>query len=399
MKTNFRKALSLFLVILVFSSVSIIGTFAFSKDTSSEDSITASEDAVKPEDSPVDENCYRYYFYLPKEWENEYTQTAGIYWWEGTGAQKRYPGIEARKASVEGLFFYDVPKDVTTIIWNNFLDGGTDITQGIYKAAQQTKSVSIECYEPGESEIYPEGLENFDNMIFVADPTYHGSEWGKRTYIGEWYYYYGNGEYGFTPEKGEVFFSSRLLVLEENKPEFPTEPTEPPTPPAKEPYYTVYFENTYDWENVYIFWCMSDYDENNGWPGEEMTYVKTDVQGHDIYSFEVTHLADVVIFTNGDEQTEYVAEKIEEGKMFWLNRIKNGVWLCGLVDYVEKNYKLGDADLSDTVNVRDATLVQKFVAELKGYDRNVFITSDFDKDGVLTVKDATCIQKSIAGLI
>ena len=180
----------------------------------------------------------------------------------------------------------------------------------------------------------------------------------------------------------------------------PTEPNIPTTPPQKEPYYTIYFENTQNWENVYIFWCINELYENNGWPGDEMTYVKTDPQGHDIYSFEVTHLADIIIFTNGEEQTWDITQDIKDGKMFWLAPgKKNGVWGCNLADYEEKTYTLGDADRNGKVNVKDATLVQLFVADYESYDRNIFNISDMDRDGWLSVKDATCIQKTIAGLI
>ena len=70
MKTAPCKIISLLLAVLVFFSVSSFGTFAFSKDTSSEKNISASADEVRPEDTPCNENCYRYFFYLPLEWEN-----------------------------------------------------------------------------------------------------------------------------------------------------------------------------------------------------------------------------------------------------------------------------------------------------------------------------------------
>ena len=91
------------------------------------------------------------------------------------------------------------------------IGGGPGSTQAIYKSSQQTKNIGTEYYEEGESEFYPEGTENFNNMVYVVDPTDidMNTFTGKHIPGGEWFYYYGDGEYGLTPEKGDVFFSSR----------------------------------------------------------------------------------------------------------------------------------------------------------------------------------------------
>lgn len=50
-------------------------------------------------------------------------------------------------------------------------------------------------------------------MIYVVDfRNYSSSYWDKTSYMGEWYYYYGKGEYGLTPEKNEVFCRSSYLM-------------------------------------------------------------------------------------------------------------------------------------------------------------------------------------------
>ncbi len=167
------------------------------------------------EPATVDEETTtnRYYFYMPEIWKNEYTDTAGIYYWEGTDACDSWPGYKAHETEVKGVFYYDVPKDVTTIIWNNYLDGGFDEEEKIYHLANQTNNICSEFYFPDESEAYPEGVASFDGMIFVTDFRCYTSDYsGKATYDGEWYYYYGNGEYGLTPEKSEVFCKNSYLV-------------------------------------------------------------------------------------------------------------------------------------------------------------------------------------------
>ena len=59
---------------------------------------------------------------------------------------------------------------------------------------------------------------------------------------------------------------------------------------------------------------------------------------------------------------------------------------------------LGDADGNNTVNVKDATAIQKVVAglEVAGY---VEAAADANEDGSVNVKDATAIQKWVAGLL
>ncbi len=57
---------------------------------------------------------------------------------------------------------------------------------------------------------------------------------------------------------------------------------------------------------------------------------------------------------------------------------------------------LGDVDLSGELTVKDATLLQKHIAEIEiPYDAQQAL-SDMDKNGDITVKDATKIQKFIA---
>ena len=59
---------------------------------------------------------------------------------------------------------------------------------------------------------------------------------------------------------------------------------------------------------------------------------------------------------------------------------------------------LGDADQNGTVNVKDATAIQKVIAGLgvTSYDEQ---TADADENGIINIKDATAIQKWVAGLI
>lgn len=59
---------------------------------------------------------------------------------------------------------------------------------------------------------------------------------------------------------------------------------------------------------------------------------------------------------------------------------------------------LGDADLSKSVNVKDATVIQKAVASLLILSDDSKLTADADKNETVNVRDATTIQKWVAGL-
>jgi len=62
-------------------------------------------------------------------------------------------------------------------------------------------------------------------------------------------------------------------------------------------------------------------------------------------------------------------------------------------------YLKGDADLSGKVNVKDATLIQKYVAKMTDMTEQGKTNGEVDGNGKLNVKDATMIQKFIANMI
>ena len=137
------------------------------------------------------------------------TETAGIYWWDsGVADPDAWVGYIAsgREECDEDIYYANVPKAVTTLIWNNAVDGGMDESQEIYYCAAQSVNIGAEYYDPGESVNYPNGTDGFDGMIYVIDPDLVSiNELSlKQTCGGEWYYYYGNGCYGFTEGGSEA---------------------------------------------------------------------------------------------------------------------------------------------------------------------------------------------------
>ena len=60
--------------------------------------------------------------------------------------------------------------------------------------------------------------------------------------------------------------------------------------------------------------------------------------------------------------------------------------------------RIGDTDMNDTVNVRDATLIQKSAADLAVLDDVQKVLADVNFDGKVNVRDATAVQKFVADI-
>lgn len=189
---------------------------------------------------PSTEDTYRYYFYMPNSWKNSYTQDtiAGVYWWGGTDAGAEFGTDDSgdtwpgKIAQYEGdyeygaVYYIDCPDDVATIIWNNYVNGGEfDKTTGEYQfskeqytAAMQTVDIS-QLDDPDVScnwDLYPDGLEDYDNMIYVLDytKTQENALNGKLTCVGDWYHYYGKGKYGVQPTLEEAEAAGAVMESE-----------------------------------------------------------------------------------------------------------------------------------------------------------------------------------------
>lgn len=59
---------------------------------------------------------------------------------------------------------------------------------------------------------------------------------------------------------------------------------------------------------------------------------------------------------------------------------------------------LGDTDLNGKVNIKDATLIQKFAANISELSQKAQVAADADLNGKINIKDATAIQKFLANI-
>lgn len=81
-------------------------------------------------------------------------------------------------------------------------------------------------------------------------------------------------------------------------------------------------------------------------------------------------------------------------------RLINGqTSLYDMTDVFEKPYLSYDVNLDGKVSIDDATLIQKYMAELEDLDENQIEIADCNADGNITIDDVTLIQKFLVDLV
>lgn len=226
-----KRIISILLAVLLLVSCAVVAASAYGNDDPSFMTVKEALDIYEM-DYGTRPETNRYYFLMPNgsngdlgdddsetgkygqfapTWYKTFddgtpaTNTAAIYWWQSGVADPiawvGY-GADGHEESDPNVYYVDAPKAATMIVWNNAVDGGQDSTKPVYFCAAQTGNIPCEYYEPGENEHYPEGTESFDNMIYVIDPDLVTiSDFSQmQTCGGEWYYYYGDGCYGYTKD-------------------------------------------------------------------------------------------------------------------------------------------------------------------------------------------------------
>lgn len=199
-------------------------------------------------------DTYNVMFYMPDEWRSEYNDyydgnsldscALGVWWMAGDYGNSEYPGyaVTEKVDNNPNIFKAELPSNARTIIWNNLVrtSGSDDLKMHDSYLTSELNSLygydAKDEYDDDKNEdifgFYPDGLKNFDGMIFVCNTVWEQSSFsGPIVYKGAWFYYYGNGEYGIyktraeAKEKGGVYSGGKFPSNEEN----PQETTEPVT--------------------------------------------------------------------------------------------------------------------------------------------------------------------------
>ena len=168
---------------------------------------------------------------------------AGIYWWDAPASPSNWPGYKMELEDEDNnIYSVVMPGDgeLTTAIFNNGVDGGTDSSLPIYYEAAQTINNNMEGAEAYDYDTLWEDTYNaydFDGCIYIIDPDQVSinSFSGKQTCGGNWYFYYGNGCYGNVRLDSEDFVSAEDNCVNPDHKHGVEDPTIPAPEPTAEP--------------------------------------------------------------------------------------------------------------------------------------------------------------------
>lgn len=124
-------------------------------------------------------------------------------------------------------------------------------------------------------------------------------------------------------------------IIEEKEPDVrPTEATQPrptqpaPTAPDIENGKTIYFVNSANWDEVYVYsWVTGT--TTSTWPGYPMTKTGETVNGFDVYAVEIEADHDAVIFNNNDNGSQ-TADLVAQENQYY--DVKSKAWYTSLSD-------------------------------------------------------------------
>lgn len=250
-------------------------------------------------------------------------------------------------------------------------------------------------------------------------------------------------------------------TLTDGNGEITTEPTEPPTEPPAVDMITIYFVKPADWANAYIYAYYGDGTNmdklwSEAYPGNLMTFVETDANGNNIYAGEVPKDINTIKFADGsatNRRTEIIVDFKDDICFQIGSSAGTNKWTVSTYAYeaptdpteppteaptpaptepptsaptiaptqeptqepteeptpiptepptiAPEDYIYGDADLDGKVTIKDATLIQKYSAQIEGAELEgvAFTQANVSGDAVVNVRDATYIQKFVAGLL
>lgn len=155
---------------------------------------------------PYSGNKLRYYFAMPKQWKTFTNAKACVYWWDGTDScedwQHSYQMRSSPIVKEDGtkVYYVDVSDTVNNLIFSNGIDVGTkdgDIQSLNWGKSYQTNNISLEGYAPYESAVFPDGIDDFNNLVYVIDinDTSINEKNGSVIFNGEWYYLHSDGSW------------------------------------------------------------------------------------------------------------------------------------------------------------------------------------------------------------
>ncbi len=155
--------------------------------------------------------------------------------------------------------------------------------------------------------------------------------------------------------------------------------------------YKIKYNNDQNWANVNIYAWSDVGGDVVAWPGLAMTK-----EADGTYTAIIPNYPNKVIFNDGTNQTDdlditpYIVGSEQPSQPTQSTQPSQPE----VIDYI-----YGDADMNGIVNIKDATTVQKYAADMLELEEVAFIQANVTGDKAVNVRDCTAIQKWIAGLI
>jgi alpha-amylase len=170
--------------------------------------------------------------------------------------------------------------------------------------------------------------------------------------------------------------------------------------------------NCYAWNN-------SSQSKMSDWPGTAMTS-----NGDGTYSYTISSDYDRVIFNTGENGKQTVDITLDDSSLFTLTgqtSTNSGGTTCYTVTTTSSGntdptyypgqqeqtteststsakYSKGDVNRDGSVNISDATKIQRYLVLLDTLDNEQIALADFNSSGTVNIKDATAIRYYLVGL-
>lgn len=427
-----KKIVSILLVAVLIMST-VVSTAAYSTDKLQ----LSVKETAQVYENPDEIETNRYYFLMPDgtngqknpyendaenygkyvaSWYNEYTDTPAVYWEESSiffPDDNSACSTSVEKGDSDCVFYADVPKSASAIVWSNNVEYSDGVSDPMFAYAMYTISIPCEYYDPGESDNYPDGVDSFDNMIYVLHAPTSSTDRlpsASNEFIGEWYYYYGDGCYS-TVENGTVDNCIRDDHEHHNGSEFKYIDKILERFGATEYYEQQAILDVY--EEVYYHYS----DDNAQEP--DWALVLCPLNPAPIEWKYGTLVGDRILSVVGgacavfpDGYGVYVRE-IDKFIPLRQSNLEQIVELCpDFIEAIEENeigQQFGDVDNDGKLSIIDATYIQRFLAKLYDFIQTYYLVRldggngsvsvcDFDGDGDVSILDATGIQRQLAGL-
>lgn len=110
------------------------------------------------------------------------------------------------------------------------------------------------------------------------------------------------------------------------------------------------------------------------------------------------------LYTNGSKNAWYVEGEQPEDYYKFLYNNKAGIAMTTsynndvvtmYAQWTEKDLLLGDVNLDGIISINDATLLQKYLADLVTFNDEQMLVADVNQDGTINIIDVTTIQKML----